>query len=108
MQSETYAYNLAIDVGCGNGQSTFPLAKTWKHVIGVDVSGSQIAEALAVKSNIDFRVGLAEDLYFQQDESVDLMTAGIFIHWINQPCFWKEATRVLRPGGVLAVYSFNT
>ena len=37
--------NLAVDVACGNGQSTVPLSPHFEKVIEVDVSEAQLAEA---------------------------------------------------------------
>ncbi|OWF42930.1 Methyltransferase [Mizuhopecten yessoensis] len=106
-QSVANTLDLAIDVGCGNGQSTFPLVNMCKHVIGVDISREQISEAKRAVSNADFRVGRAEDMGFLGDGTADLMTVGTAIHWLYTPSLWREATRVLCPGGVLAVYSYR-
>ncbi|XP_033728678.1 putative methyltransferase DDB_G0268948 isoform X2 [Pecten maximus] len=99
--------DLAIDVGCGSGQSTLPLTKFCKHVIGIDISNEQILQARKSATNIDFRVGSAEDLSSQGDGTVDLVTVGTAIHWLDRSIFMKEVERVLRPGGVLAVYTYG-
>ena len=39
-------WNIAVDVGCGGGQSTHPLAEHFKQVYGFDVSEAQIKEAI--------------------------------------------------------------
>ncbi|RXG71145.1 putative methyltransferase [Armadillidium vulgare] len=44
--------NSAIDVGCGSGQSTRPLAKYFANVNGFDVSEAQIKEAIQ-KNNLN-------------------------------------------------------
>ena len=38
-------YDVALDVACGSGQSTFLLCESFKKVIGVDVSKTQIEQA---------------------------------------------------------------
>ena len=40
---------IAVDVGCGTGNNTRPLAVYFDHVIGVDVSETQISEAKRAK-----------------------------------------------------------
>ncbi|GBM62590.1 hypothetical protein AVEN_34028-1, partial [Araneus ventricosus] len=40
----------AVDVGCGNGQSTVILAPYFKRVHGSDVSETQIEQAKATRS----------------------------------------------------------
>ena len=42
---------LAVDVGCGSGQSTEPLADHFKEVIGVDISQEQINKATQASRN---------------------------------------------------------
>jgi ubiquinone/menaquinone biosynthesis C-methylase UbiE len=37
---------MAVDVGCGTGQSTFNLAPYFKRVLGIDYSDSQIKQAI--------------------------------------------------------------
>ncbi|XP_021366271.1 putative methyltransferase DDB_G0268948 [Mizuhopecten yessoensis] len=44
---------------------------------------------------------------FQGDGTVDLVTTASTIHWLDKPSFMTEVSRVLRPGGVLAVYSYG-
>jgi len=108
-------HKLAVDVGCGSGQGTFPLCQHFKSVIGMDISEAQIEEArlkvdqgqVQGQGNVTFRVGDAEDLSFLEDNSVDLITAAIVIHWLDVEKFCMECRRVLRPGGVLAAYSFG-
>ncbi len=50
-------FSLAVDVGCGTGISTRPLVEYFDHVIGCDVSQSQIAKAI--------EMGTSEKLSFK-------------------------------------------
>lgn len=97
-------YELAVDVGCGNGQSTVPLCKSFKHVIGCDVSEQQIAFAPKDNPNLKFRVGPGEDLGFLKDNSVDLITSFQAVHWLDRIKFYNEVKRVTKPGGVFVAY----
>ncbi|XP_055924353.1 putative methyltransferase DDB_G0268948 [Argiope bruennichi] len=99
-------FGTAVDVGCGTGQSTVVLAPYFRSVIGCDVSKSQIREAILTRKigNIDYRVAPAECLPVS-DKSVHLLTAATCFHWLDTKAFFKEAGRVLAPGGVLAIYS---
>lgn len=101
---------LCVDLGCGSGQSMGPLAPHFPSVVGVDVSQPQLdmaAQELKHLSNVSFRVGSAEGLPFGAN-SVDLVTCCAAAHWFNFETFYKEVDRVLRPGGVLACYSYIT
>ena len=57
--------------------------------------------------NIDFRAAQAESLPFVQTASADAVVAGQAAHWFNQPRWWPEMARVLRPGGTLAVWGYQ-
>jgi len=106
-------WSVAIDVGCGTGQSTLPLCDHFDKVIGVDQSEVQLNEARqyvpdAVKEKIAYLLGDAHDLSFQPDSSVDLITIAQSLHWLDVIKFCKESFRVLRNGGVLAAFGYST
>lgn len=52
------------------------------------------------------RVGTAEELPFP-DGSVDLLTAASAAHWFDAERFIKEAVRVLKPRGCLALFGYG-
>ncbi|XP_069472046.1 putative methyltransferase DDB_G0268948 isoform X2 [Ambystoma mexicanum] len=99
-------FQLAVDVGCGTGQSTRSLAAfDFQKVIGVDISDAQIQEACSVGSSpkVSYMLAPAEQLPFE-DGSVDLITASVSAHWFNMEMFLSEVERVLKPRGCLAMY----
>jgi len=100
-------YQLAVDVGCGNGQSTLPLAEYFHRVVGCDISREQISQAPSDVDRVEFRVCPSEQLAFLEANSVDLLTVAMAFHWFDQDSFCKEAKRVLKPGGVLAIYRYT-
>lgn len=99
---------LAVDLGCGTGQNSRLLAPYFQEMVGIDVSESQVEEARAVPghTNITYRKGTAEELPFP-DGSVDLLTAASAAHWFDQSRFLAEASRVLKPGGCMALLCFS-
>lgn len=99
---------LAVDVGCGTGQSTHVLAPHFEKVVGTDISAAQIKEAKKMPSppNISFLVSPAEELPFE-DASVDLVIASSAAHWFNLEKFMKEANRVLKPRGCMALLTYT-
>ncbi|XP_067938227.1 putative methyltransferase DDB_G0268948 [Watersipora subatra] len=105
LTSKADRLSLAADIGCGSGQSTKGLAKFFESVIGLDVSKEQIQQAIANNTldNIQFKVSTAEDLPLDA-VSVDLVTVGMALHWFDWPTFYKEVDRILKPGGVIAIY----
>lgn len=101
--------DLAVDVGCGSGQSTVVLQPFFKKVFGLDVSSNQIkaARKLCVPG-CEFRIGSAEDLSEFPDSSVDLVTCCQAAHWLDLEAFYSEADRVLKPQeGLLAIYGYH-
>ncbi|XP_059143692.1 putative methyltransferase DDB_G0268948 [Physella acuta] len=96
---------LAVDVGCGTGQSTLPLTKYFQQVTGLDVSEDQLFNLPRNVPNLDYKVAYAEDLNFLGDKTVDLVTVASALHWMNYKKVFSQARRVLKPDSTLAVYS---
>ncbi len=96
---------MAWDCATGNGQTAVSLAKDFDKVIATDASEKQIAAATAT-SNIEYQVAIAEQTNLAR-ESVDLVTVSQALHWFDIERFFAEVDRVLKPGGVLAVWSYG-
>ncbi|XP_065061553.1 putative methyltransferase DDB_G0268948 isoform X2 [Rhopilema esculentum] len=99
---------LAVDVGCGSGQSSQMFAPYFQNVIGLDVSSAQIKEANTANgnNNVEFLVGSAESLPVE-NQTVSLLLCAQSFHWLDQEKFYKEVDRVLMPGGCLAVFAHH-
>ncbi|XP_018428047.1 PREDICTED: probable S-adenosylmethionine-dependent methyltransferase CRG1 [Nanorana parkeri] len=100
-------HGLAVDVGCGTGQSTRILSPYFQKVLGTDISEAQIEEAKKVPGspNVTYSACPAEELPVG-DASVDLLTASAAVHWFNIEKFLKEVDRILKPRGCLAFFSY--
>ncbi|WP_269532082.1 class I SAM-dependent methyltransferase [Chitinimonas sp. BJYL2] len=96
---------LALDVATGNGQAAVALAQRFERVIATEPSATQIANA-EQRANIDYRQEPAEAMS-ALDASVDVLTVAQALHWFDLPDFMLESTRVLKPGGVLAVWCYE-
>lgn len=94
----------AWDCATGNGQAARSLARNFDNVIATDASAEQIDSAIPTKGVL-FRVAKAEDSALPSD-SVDLITVAQALHWFDIEQFFAEAIRVLRPAGVLAIWSY--
>ncbi|XP_063788317.1 putative methyltransferase DDB_G0268948 [Pseudophryne corroboree] len=99
---------MALDVGCGTGRYTLPLAPHFKKVLGIDTGKSQInlARRCTSANNVSYIIGQAEKLPLK-DASVDLVHAGLAAHWFEVDKFVHEATRVLKANGCLADHAFH-
>ncbi|OGP52020.1 MAG: hypothetical protein A2Y79_12150 [Deltaproteobacteria bacterium RBG_13_43_22] len=98
-----------LDVGCGIGVCTFPLAKiigSHGKVIGVDLSSQFISKAVQIAkylqiSNISFAVGNAEGLEFSENTFDRVISNFAINQVIDKLRALKEMKRVLKPGGIL-------
>ncbi|KAG8559160.1 hypothetical protein GDO81_017257 [Engystomops pustulosus] len=66
--------DMALDVGCGTGRYTLPLAPHFKKVLGIDICDSQInvAKRYNTANNVSYMVASAERLPVENN-SVDLV-----------------------------------
>lgn len=100
--------DIAVDVGCGNGQATLKLKDYFKQVIGTDVSPGQIEQAKKYEdSNITFRCSQAEHMPFIDNESVDLVLAAQAYHWFDHEKFHKEAKRILKKNASIIIVGYG-
>ncbi|WP_428607076.1 class I SAM-dependent methyltransferase [Sedimenticola sp.] len=95
----------AWDCATGSGQAALQLAERFNRVIATDASDSQIAAA-ARHERIDYRVAAAEQSGLA-NASIDLVTVAQALHWFNLAAFFSEVKRVLKPDGIIAVWSYN-
>jgi len=101
---EAPARDGAWDAGTGSGQAALGLARHFGHVIATDASSAQIDHATP-HSGVTYRVAPAEASGLDQ-QSVDLVAVAQAVHWFDRERFWKEVRRVLRPRGVIAVWTY--
>jgi ubiquinone/menaquinone biosynthesis C-methylase UbiE len=105
LANHTPAREFAWGCACGSGQATLDLARYFAKVVGTDASAEQLAGA-PVHPDIEWRKAPAEQSGLA-DASVDLVVVAQAFHWFDQPRFVDEALRVLKPGGILAVWSYG-
>lgn len=96
---------IAWDCATGTGQAARGLAAHFRRVIASDASARQIAHAPR-DARIDYRVAPAEHSGLDAT-SVDLVTVAQAAHWFDLPRFYAEVLRVLKPGGLLALWGYG-
>jgi len=98
--------DLAWDCATGNGQAALGLAPHFARVVATDRSAEQLAHAPR-HPRVEYRLATA-DRSGLAAAGADLVTVAAALHWLDLPSFFAEAARVLRPGGVLAAWTYHT
>jgi ubiquinone/menaquinone biosynthesis C-methylase UbiE len=105
LMSQTKQRERAWDCGTGNGQAALALANFFTEVIASDASQQQIANAVA-HERVKYIVKPAEASGLAP-ASIDLVTVAQALHWFDLELFYTELRRVLRPGGIVAVWCYG-
>jgi SAM-dependent methyltransferase len=99
------ARECAWEAGCGSGQASRGLARTFARVFATDPAAAQIAQARA-PANVTFAVEPGERCSLA-DGTVDAVCVAQALHWFDRGVFFDECARVLRPGGVLVAWGYQ-
>ncbi|HEY3608896.1 MAG TPA: class I SAM-dependent methyltransferase, partial [Pseudonocardiaceae bacterium] len=104
------ADDVVVDLGCGTGQLTVPLAARVRAVVGMDPEPDMLAYARRAGSgvaNVSWLVGADTDLpalgALLGDRSVAAITIGQALHWMDHDEVFRAAATLVRPGGGVAV-----
>lgn len=101
-----------VDMGCGLGGPTRLYASTGARVTGVDLLEEQVRahkrlnEQLGIQ-NITVIVGDAEHVPLPDESFTHYFSIGALCHTYNRTAALKEAHRILKPNGHLAIIDFH-
>jgi SAM-dependent methyltransferase len=103
----------AVDLGSGTGLSALPLCQWFREVVAIEPDPQMAAElesrGASKQGGENARLTvcntMAEDCELPA-ASADLVTSGTAFHWMDGPRVLARVREWLRPGGVLAVYSY--
>lgn len=105
------ASDQVLDVGCGYGACAVTYAERFQpaSIVGVDITetriehGRKYVEKCGFESIIDLRVGSATEMSFEPASFDKLLAVECAFHFDTRRDFFREAARVLKPGGILAL-----
>lgn len=95
--------NRVMDLGAGTGKSARWLVIHFSEVIAVEPDAGMAAKLAEEVPEARVRNCTAEECS-QAEASVDLVTVGNALHWMDSARVFENAQRWLRAGGILAVY----
>jgi SAM-dependent methyltransferase len=93
------------DCATGTGQAAPGLAAHFHSVLASDASRQQI-RAAPPHERVHYFVARAEAAPVRS-RSVGAVAVAQALHWLELPEFYAEARRVLRPGGLLVVWTYG-
>lgn len=101
------AHSRVLEIGCGTGQTTAPLARAGCTITAVELSEDLAAVAtrnLAEFEATEIVVAAFED-WPLPPEPFDLVLSATAFHWLDPEIRVTKAADGLRPGGALAIVS---
>ncbi len=100
-----------IDVGCGGGLVTEPMARLGARVTGLDGAEESVkaaqAHAMAGGLTIDYRQGTAEDLAASGATFDVVLALEIIEHVADMFAFCEAAVALAKPGGLVIFSTIN-
>lgn len=100
-----------LDIGCGGGLLSEPVAMLGADVVGIDAAAKlvQVARvhADAGSVEIDYRHTLAEDLAESGDRFDVVLNTEVVEHVADVDRFVESCCRLMTPGGVMIVATLN-
>jgi SAM-dependent methyltransferase len=109
--------DLVVDLGCGSGQLSMPLAARVRAVVGVDPEPDMLRLARRTATeygvdNISWLLGADTDVptlgHVLGDRTVGAVTIALAIHWMDRDTLFPAIRPLLRPGGGIAVVTNGT
>ncbi|MDZ4777141.1 MAG: bifunctional 2-polyprenyl-6-hydroxyphenol methylase/3-demethylubiquinol 3-O-methyltransferase UbiG [Alphaproteobacteria bacterium] len=100
-----------IDVGCGGGLATEPMARLGATVIGLDGAAESVNAAAAHAAqgglSIDYRQGTAEDLAATGATFDVVLALEIVEHVADMHAFCEAVGKLVKPGGITILSTIN-
>ncbi|MDD2941477.1 MAG: bifunctional 2-polyprenyl-6-hydroxyphenol methylase/3-demethylubiquinol 3-O-methyltransferase UbiG [bacterium] len=99
---------VVVDIGCGGGLMSVPLAQRGAQVTGFDLSEPSLAEARRhAPAGAVFIAADARSIPFPDNSADIVILADILDHIADYDVVFAEVARILRPDGYLYVNTIN-
>nr|WP_290443532.1 class I SAM-dependent methyltransferase [Sporolactobacillus kofuensis] len=96
-----------LDLGCGTGKLTFPMAAYFEEAIGLDVSADMLQSAQSQCELLDIEkmkwVNMPSENMDENLGTFRLITSGDAFHWMDRERVLELCYDRLEPGGALAL-----
>jgi len=105
-QTKMSRESVVLDIGCGNGRSIIPFAKTGCSILGIDPGKNLIKIARKKsreQSNIKYKVTSFEK-FKDKPNSFDIILSGTAFHWFDKKTAYKKASKLLKTKGGLVIF----
>ena len=100
-----------LDIGCGAGILSEPLARMGAEVVGADPSAANIAAAKQHAEQaglaIDYRATTIEALAVSDERFEAVLAMEVVEHVADVTLFLKQCAQLVKPGGILIVATIN-
>ena len=99
-----------LDIGCGGGLLSEPMARLGAEVVGIDASSKNIdiAKLHAKKSNLKIKYFCASPENFKSDIKFDvILNMEIIEHVDDVDLFLKSCTKLLKKNGLMFIATLN-
>ncbi|MBL4595327.1 MAG: bifunctional 2-polyprenyl-6-hydroxyphenol methylase/3-demethylubiquinol 3-O-methyltransferase UbiG [Robiginitomaculum sp.] len=101
-----------LDIGCGGGLLSVPMARLGANVLGVDAAAANIGTARhhARKIGLDvrFQHGTSEELLAEDPAKFDvILNMEVIEHTADRQSFLQSCTDLLAPGGIMIIATLN-
>ncbi|TWB22756.1 3-demethylubiquinone-9 3-methyltransferase [Nitrospirillum amazonense] len=100
-----------VDIGCGGGLLSEPLARMGADVVGIDAAERNVktaaTHAMETGTPVDYRHTTAEDLVAAGETFDAVLSLEVVEHVADVPLFLDSLAALMKPDGLLAMATLN-